>query len=771
MNTRNGATRRFIVLCLFLLGTCFASDLQADTIPDVDFVIVRLDYQTWEIKGYYELSDPYRKSLPDEGYTRTGNIFYRYVPPSDFGYLSVNSRLTGELLVDASCVFMGSGSFLYPPDSLYSTDYEDGYVNPPPDTLIYLPLGWSHEQYADSAWARVQDTDMISRLAALGLYEVVLFDFFYGQGPANYSTAEWIVIAFTDPPAPDDIAILSLEWPKTVITRNVDFVPEIVVHNFSDGALEVKATLSLTSAAGSPSEYDVMLDPLPADSSRTVYFDTLMIEDPGTADLEFELVNPDGSPLLDAYPDNNGIQRDIDVIELPVFRLMCSKSSPGAVPLDGKALDFDDDGDIDIVQFGSPTFLLWQNDGAGNFTDITGLSGITYSTYYHASDVVAGDFCGDGHFDLLVITNGNVPGYYLGDGTGVFTDAIGSSGLSGVTASNGVDAFDKENDGDKDLIFKYTGQELIFENNGSGYFTDVTVSSGLVDGCQTEHLTVGDISGDGYMDIVLANWNDPSSVFINDGGGSFSKLSGPWGTIDHVRGVLIMDYDDDGQTDILFARAMYTDPSNLYRNLGSLSFVDVSTGWGGLPEAFSAAAADFDEDGFPDLVLEDLNVWTLMMYDGSEYVDHTELLVDYSEGLSGHYSTMPQFVDLDEDGDLDIYSKEIYLENQGLCRTLVHDEHPSVPGSCLLHQNYPNPFNPSTVIRFDLPRSGQVKLRVYDVRGALVATIIDRHMKEGRKEVTWDARDNRGNPVASGIYFCRLVAGEFTRNRKMVLLR
>ena len=160
-----------------------------------------------------------------------------------------------------------------------------------------------------------------------------------------------------------------------------------------------------------------------------------------------------------------------------------------------------------------------------------------------------------------------------------------------------------------------------------------------------------------------------------------------------------------------------------------------------------------------------------MMDDGSEYVDHTELLVDYSEGLSGHYSTKPQFVDLDEDGDLDIYSKELYLENQDLCRTLVHDEHPSVPGSCLLHQNYPNPFNPATVIRFDLPRSGHVKLNVYDVRGALVATIIDCHMKEGRKEVTWDARDNRGNQVASGIYFCRLVAGDHTRTRKMVLLR
>lgn len=767
---RTIAPRCLFVLYLLLLASSVAYDVRADTIPDVDFVIVRLDYQTFDIKGYYELTHPYHKSLPEEGYTRTGNIFYRYVSPSDFGYMSVKSRLTGELLVDASSIFMGTGAFHYPPDSLYVTEYEDGFVNPPPDSLIYLQLGWTPAQYADSAWASVQGTDMISRLAALGTYEVVLFDHFYAQGPAIPSTAEWIVIAFTHPPAPDDIALLNLEWPKTLITRTIDFVPEIVVHNFSDRALEVKATLSVAPAAGSPGEYDVILDPLPADSSRTVYFDTLMIDDLGTADVAFELVDTDGSPLLDAYPDNNGIQRDIEVIELPVFRLMCSKSSPGAIPLDGKALDFDGDGDIDIVQFDSPTFLLWQNDGCGGFTDITGLSGITYSTYYHASDVVAGDFSGDGHFDLLVITNGNVPGYYLGDGTGVFTDAIGTSGLSVVTASDGVKAFDKENDGDQDLIFKYTGQELIFENNGSGYFTDVTGSSGLVDDSQTEHLTVGDISGDGYMDIVLANWNDPSSVFINDGSGSFSKLSGPW-TFEHARAALILDYDADGLTDILFARALYSDPSLLYRNLGSLSFFDVSTGWGGLPQAFSAAAADIDEDENQDILLAGLDEWTLMMYDGSEYVDYTGLLVDYSEGLSGHYSTKPQFVDLDEDGDLDIYSKEIYLENQGLYRTPTHGELPVVPAACVLHQNYPNPFNPATVIRFDLPRSEHVKLSVYDVRGALVATIIDHHMKEGRKEVTWDARGNRGNPVASGIYFCRLVAGDLTRTRKMVLLR
>lgn len=87
-----------------------------------------------------------------------------------------------------------------------------------------------------------------------------------------------------------------------------------------------------------------------------------------------------------------------------------------------------------------------------------------------------------------------------------------------------------------------------------------------------------------------------------------------------------------------------------------------------------------------------------------------------------------------------------------------------------LYPCYPNPFNPTTTIRFDLPRAVHVKLCVYNVKGALVSTIVDQHMLEGRKEISWSATDNRGKSVASGIYFYRLIAGDFVQTKKMVLL-
>jgi hypothetical protein len=103
--------------------------------------------------------------------------------------------------------------------------------------------------------------------------------------------------------------------------------------------------------------------------------------------------------------------------------------------------------------------------------------------------------------------------------------------------------------------------------------------------------------------------------------------------------------------------------------------------------------------------------------------------------------------------------------------TVTGGETPQMPRAFALHQNVPNPFNPVTTIRFDLPRPSHVRLNVYNVKGELVATLVDGYMTEGRKGVGWEARDDEGRSVASGVYFYRLTAGDFVQTRKMVLLR
>lgn len=88
-----------------------------------------------------------------------------------------------------------------------------------------------------------------------------------------------------------------------------------------------------------------------------------------------------------------------------------------------------------------------------------------------------------------------------------------------------------------------------------------------------------------------------------------------------------------------------------------------------------------------------------------------------------------------------------------------------------LGQNYPNPFNPSTTIAYSLANKTDVKLQIFDVRGRLVKTLVDGERSPNNYRVMWDGRNNSGNSVASGIYFYRLVAGEFKATKKMVLLR
>jgi hypothetical protein len=89
-----------------------------------------------------------------------------------------------------------------------------------------------------------------------------------------------------------------------------------------------------------------------------------------------------------------------------------------------------------------------------------------------------------------------------------------------------------------------------------------------------------------------------------------------------------------------------------------------------------------------------------------------------------------------------------------------------------LEQNIPNPFNPTTTISFGLRQRAQVTLRVYDVRGALVRTLLDEERGPGAAhEVVWDGRDNAGRKVSSGVYFYRMATPGFTQTLKMVLLK
>jgi len=94
-----------------------------------------------------------------------------------------------------------------------------------------------------------------------------------------------------------------------------------------------------------------------------------------------------------------------------------------------------------------------------------------------------------------------------------------------------------------------------------------------------------------------------------------------------------------------------------------------------------------------------------------------------------------------------------------------------VPLTFSLEQNYPNPFNPDTRIRYSIPEAGRVQVVLYDILGRRVRVLENRMMTAGSHEVVWNSKTASGSYASSGIYFCRLQAGDRSEVRKMVLLK
>ncbi len=142
----------------------------------------------------------------------------------------------------------------------------------------------------------------------------------------------------------------------------------------------------------------------------------------------------------------------------------------------------------------------------------------------------------------------------------------------------------------------------------------------------------------------------------------------------------------------------------------------------------------------------------LMHYNGTMWEDVTIARDQVNNRLCGHVTTLSPFV------------------IGAITPTDVED--PPLPTSFALHANIPNPFNPQTTIHYDIPSGGaDVNISIYDVAGRLVHELVNEHRAAGTWSAQWSGEDDRGQRVASGVYFYRMRAGSFVDTKKMVLLK
>ena len=126
------------------------------------------------------------------------------------------------------------------------------------------------------------------------------------------------------------------------------------------------------------------------------------------------------------------------------------------------------------------------------------------------------------------------------------------------------------------------------------------------------------------------------------------------------------------------------------------------------------------------------------------------------------------FVGKSGEGDVRIESGflAIYKLNHGISAVIDN-----IPDYCMLFQNFPNPFNPETTIAYQILRESDVNLKIYNIRGQLIRTLVDQKQPAGVYTVKWDAKNNSGQTVSTGVYFYWLKTNDYSKVRKLTLLR
>ncbi|HUQ93475.1 MAG TPA: CRTAC1 family protein [Bryobacteraceae bacterium] len=380
------------------------------------------------------------------------------------------------------------------------------------------------------------------------------------------------------------------------------------------------------------------------------------------------------------------------------------------------AFDYDADGKVDLFFVNgadivrgkpSPGHRLYRNLGQTRFEDVTAKAGVGGNKRF-GTGVAVGDYDGDGRPDLYVAGFG-ANQLLRNNGNGTFTDTTTHAGVMGSAWSSSAGFLDYDLDGDLDLYvaryldygsddttycgFRKPGYrmycdprmfdgkaDLLYRNNGDGTFTDVSKAAGIANPAgKGLGVAVGDVDGDGWPDIYIANDGMRNFLYHNQRNGTFVDIAYAAGVgLDgHGRpqagmGTEIADYDGDGRPDI-FVTNFALELNTLYRNLGKLLFEDFSEAAGlssGLePLGFGTRLFDFDNDGDLDIHVTNGHVIdNVKLYDPQLTYAQKDLLYENIGGgkfrdvsaQAGpafgmeHVGRGSVVADFDNDGDLDI---------------------------------------------------------------------------------------------------------------------
>ena len=116
-------------------------------------------------------------------------------------------------------------------------------------------------------------------------------------------------------------------------------------------------------------------------------------------------------------------------------------------------------------------------------------------------------------------------------------------------------------------------------------------------------------------------------------------------------------------------------------------------------------------------------------------------------------------------------SGKVKISDENVKRIVIALSDLHLPKAYALGQNYPNPFNPATTFNVDIPRISDVNIKIYDVLGREITTLMSGQQPAGTLQVKWDGRDAHGLTAPTGIYFVKMSAEGFSDSRKIMLMK
>lgn len=447
--------------------------------------------------------------------------------------------------------------------------------------------------------------------------------------------------------------------------------------------------------------------------------------------------------------------------------------------------DFDNDGYLDLYvlnraqQTTNYANNFYHNNGDGTFADLT--SWANHSELQTALAVGSSDYDNDGYMDIYVANEFGLDGFLHNNQNNTFTD-LGPALNIPPTAGMGVDYTDFDHDGDFDIYVTNLGSDIFLVNNGDGTVTNQDTAVGIYNSTMSWGVNIADYDNDGYDDIYVVNgsmirigiYPQANIFYRNIGIGSFSDITNTTGLgdIGDGRASAFLDVDNDGFMDIIFLNILrdtenasdsIRGTAHLYRNLGN------SNNW---------------------ITLKLVGVQSNKSAIGAKVKLEAGDLIQYKEVRSGNSFASSQYINLGfglknktvvdkititwPSGNIqELINKNV---NQILSITEqntvtgINDITSSVPKDFQLSQNFPNPFNPSTQIQFSIKENSFVTLKVFDILGKEIATLVNKELGVGVYNYKFNTSNANGE-LTSGIYLYKLTAGNFTETKKMILLR